>query len=283
MGLGIGNLYGGSSNYSTVALGIICPLLIILVERIIVQTPNNKITLLGRLILGGLIALVGSTLVTQIIFSSDIIKQQKLNRKQELTVILEKERAEINEQIKTGQRTVAGKDAIVDRFELNAQGLMQSIGKRTSSTAAGIIMAEQERIRDKSNRLTDINKELRELDVRIGSETDSQITKRSILDDLKAVEQITSPINVDDKKVLFFWNNQAHFFKSVLFFLILVFELLVVLIKAVSSKDEFDYQVYVEESNRLGINITRARLANQLENFRTEGSRNLVEKLFNKK
>lgn len=55
------------------------------------------------------------------------------------------------------------------------------------------------------------------------------------------------------------------------------------LIKAVSSKDEFDYQVYVEESNRLGINITRARLANQLENFRTEGSRNLVEKLFDKK
>lgn len=281
MGLGIGALYGGGSTTSIYVLGAICPLLIILIERIIVQTPNNYPTFALRLLIGLLISTVGSTLITQILFSNDIIKQQRENRKQERTVKLETERAEINDQIRNSQKIVAGKDAIVDRFQTDQQGLTQSIGKTTSSAVVGIIRAEQQRIGDKSNRLSEINKELREIDATIASEMESVINRRSILDDLKAVDQITSSANVDDE-VLGVFNNQAHFFKWVLFSLILVFELLVVAIKMVTTKDEFDYQVYIEGSNQLGIDIAKSRFDNQLKNSQAEGFRSLAKKLLRK-
>ncbi|MFM8234375.1 MAG: DUF4407 domain-containing protein [Holophagaceae bacterium] len=282
LGVGIGRLYGGGSLPTTIVLAMICPSLIILIERIIVQTPNNKWTFTGRFFIGLLISMTGSTLITQILFSNDIYNKQKQIKITEKKDSFKSRRDKAYDEIKESGKRIAGMDPKVDVFDLNQDGKRQSIGKTVSSRMLSSMKMEQEARQSQIKELSNINEEERNLDRTINEEMVSLATKRSILLDLKAMDQIISEPNSDGKRVLGMFNNQAHLFRTILFLLILAFELLVVLIKFATRKDEFDYQFYLEGSDRLGIDIAKSKFDHQWGNFKAQGSRDLVEKLLKK-
>ena len=290
LGVGIGHLYGGGSTLTTIVMATICPLLIILIERIIVQTPNSAWTFAGRFFIGILISIVGSTLMTQVLFSKDIMVEKTTARRSEEVQSRKERIKDLSQQTNRSAETssnISAQGTLVDVFEINQDGKKVSVGKRESGSRLRELEKQRKEREAKEELIAIKERELIDIDKIVDASMASAGNQRSLLDDLNAMGQIVSKPTPDGKPLLtifntIIFNNQAHFFRSILFLLILVFELLVVLIKFVSRKDEFDYQFYLEGSDRLGINIAKSKFDNQWDNFKTQGSRDLVDKLLKK-
>jgi hypothetical protein len=286
LGVGIGRLYGGDSALTPWLMGTICPLLIILIERIIVQTPNSKWTFAGRFFIGILISMVGSTLMTQVLFSKDIMVEKRTARRSE-EVQIRKQRiqdlSQQNNRSAEASSNISAQGTVVDVFQTNPDGKIVSVGKRESGSRLREMKAQREAQQAREKQIAQYERELIDIDKIVDASIASAGNQRSLLDDLNAMGQIVSKPTPDGKKVLGVFNNQAGLFRQIFFLLILALELLVVSIKFASSKDKFDYQLYLEGSDLLGINIAKSKFDTQLDNFKTQGSRDLVDKLLKEK
>lgn len=228
--------------------------------------------------------------MTQVLFSKDIMVEKTTARRAEEVQSRKERIKDLSQQTNRSAETssnISARGTLVDVFEINQDGKKVSVGKREGASLRELVNQRKER-EAKEEQIAKYERELIDIDKIVDASMASAGNKRSLLDDLNAMGQIVSKPTPDGKPLLTIFNttifnNQAHFFRSILFLLILVFELLVVLIKFVSRKDEFDYQVYLEGSDRLGIDIAKSKFENQWDNLKTQGTRDVVDKLLKKK
>ena len=206
------------------------------------------------------------------------ISEEVLNRKQRIQDLSQQ-----NNLSAAASSNISAQGTMVNVFQTNSEGKIESVGKRESRSTLKEMDAQRKERQARAEQIAIYERELREIDKIVDASIASAGNQRSLLDDLNAMGQIVSKPTPDGKKVLGVFNNQAGLFRQIFFLLILALELLVVSIKFASSKDKFDYQLYLEGSDLLGINIAKSKFDTQLDNFKTQGSRDLVDKLLKEK
>ena len=241
--------YFGLEKWQAVAAGTVAAGMVWMVERIIILSVGRNITgSVIRVMLGMVMAVVGATIVDQVIFREDIKKMKTFATQNEVDTLLPRKTAEVRRQIKELDSLLAAKDAERRRLlaDLERHPVISVPTVSYTKDSTGRIVSRSVTVKKTENPKFEVykslEKQMSDLKMRrdsLGNKLihirevveEDLMERKGFLDELKLMFRIIT----GDKVALGFW----------LLWLVLLalFEMMVVFTKLFDKETDYEYLV----------------------------------------